>query len=581
MARTRSLFALSCLLFLSQNYLQAFRGLSTFIPRSQGVDGARDILSWIQYIQDEEGAGISGLLMLRPKYAHSFQANTITNYFMNNPTLAFSGSRVANRGSDDILADYFGLPSDYQSNVTLCPSISTTQFDISLYTKLWSCEYESWFQELYFFTQLPIVHATWNLNLQENVINAGSNFQPAGYMGKGDKRILRSQLVTDVKTSLQGTTTFGDMLEPLRYGKVNGALCCTDVADLTLELAWHIASYTQKHFELSAFLTIPTGTRPTGSFLFEPQIGNGHHWELGATASFYLPLRREREDNCSSFGIALYGRVGHLFASCQKRSFDLTPNGRGSRYMLLETIGTAVDDIVQIPAGSPLTQQYLGLLVPAVNVTTLDCSIKIGVQGEFAAVFVYENSCWQLDVGYNAWGRSNEILTSRQQFPSDRFGVKGDASLYGFVIGVPYYLGLNATQSMATLHAGQGTGNTNFANLNADNAAPAGGGLQQLVPADAAALNIPITAAGGSNPPILLTDANIDVLSALSPSALSNKLFVQGLLAFGENVCLQGHIGLGGELEFTTRTNKFFADTNNIAGGASQWGIWLWFDISY
>ena len=126
-------------------------------------------------------------------------------------------------------------------------------------------------------------------------------------------------------------------------------------SDVELALVWHAGSYSQgnaglvdgRHFCISGFLTLPTGTRTTAEYLFEPTIGNGHHWELGIEAYGYVPLPYQCNE-CETFALALSGRVGHLFAAKQKRSFDLT-NGRGSRYMLLETIGTSVDDIVQIP----------------------------------------------------------------------------------------------------------------------------------------------------------------------------------------------------------------------------------------
>ena len=44
-----------------------------------------------------------------PEYIHSFRADQIAEYFFGTPCLQISGSKVSERGCNDILADYFGL----------------------------------------------------------------------------------------------------------------------------------------------------------------------------------------------------------------------------------------------------------------------------------------------------------------------------------------------------------------------------------------------------------------------------------------------------------------------------------------
>src|SRR5207247_1989026 len=110
-----------------------------------------------------------------------------------------------------------------------------------------------------------------------------------------------------------------------------------------------------------------------------------------------------------------------------------------------------------------------------VDATTLDSKIKINVQAELAAKLVATCCNWNFEIGYNFWGRSQEKLICRDRLNHKFYGLKGDAQLYGFldIISPALSLPLNATQSQATLHAGQGQGNTtdNFVNNNADNAA--------------------------------------------------------------------------------------------------------------
>jgi hypothetical protein len=556
------------LLLLIVSSLHGFRGITTFVPRAQGVDSVSTMLSWMRYAQAENEQDAGALIALVPKYTHSIHPCAISTYLFNSTMVNITGSQVPDRSSLDILADYFGLPSDYQSVLSVNPFISSIQVDINGFFQLSVREHNSWYEELYFALHAPIVHSRFDLRLRENIVNDGVNFYPAGYMGKGDKRIARSQLTPDAKTYLQGEAVFGDMLEPLGFGKISGAHSLTDLADVELVFGWQGVSDKGLHIGLSAFVTVPTGNASRAEYLFEPFVGNGHHWGLGIGLIGYMPVWQACDGR--SYVVSWQARFGHLFESFQRRSFDLKNNGRGSRYMLLETIGPAVDNIVQIPAGTLLQQQYQGLLVPAINKTTLDCRISVDMQAEGVIALSIIRNCWCTDVGYNIWSRSKERIESRAQLQSEVFGLKGDASLYGFVPGgTSYYLALNATQHNATLQGGQGAGNANFANLNADNSTAAGNGLTQLTPADSIALGIPIDSAHGSNPPLLLTNADIDEASALVPHAMSHKIFVQGSYR-GQ----RGYIGIGTEIEFVTRDQ-------GVRAAASQWGVWIHAGISY
>ncbi len=82
-------------------------------------------------------------------------------------------------------------------------------------------------------------------------------------------------------------------------------------------------------FEVRA--AIPTGTLPTGEFLFEPVVGNGHHWELGAGFSGHI-LFWEDDDTDGTFGFYADANITHLFKNSQCRVFDLC-NRTDSRYM--------------------------------------------------------------------------------------------------------------------------------------------------------------------------------------------------------------------------------------------------------
>jgi hypothetical protein len=182
-------------------------------------------------------------------------------------------------------------------------------------------------------------------------------------------------------------------------------------------------------------------------------------------------------------------------------------------------------------------------------------------------------------LGYNFWANSKEKLHCRESFIENRFALKGDAQVYGFTSD-DNALALNATQSMATILAGQGAGNSNFRNVNADNQATASSSdaalnpVTQLNIADSVSLNIPRALVSGSNPAILLMDSDINVESGILPRALSHKVFGYMGYLWDNRDDFDPYLGVGISGEFAN-TNP----CNNAT--CSQWAIWVKGGIAY
>lgn len=553
--------------------LSGFAGYSQFVARTQGISGVYEVSEWMNYAQLCHFLHVSGTVSAHLSAECSFKADQIRDYIFGSPAITISGSRIAQRGANDILADYFGLPSDYQAIITSDPKIKNVALHLSSYFTLCSRERANRIDNLYLSIAAPLIYSRWDLDLKEEIIDEGKNFHPAGYIGKGTRRIERGSLAPDLITALKGKNVFGDMLDPLHYGKIDDSQSGTGIADVLVLIGWHTQFQKNRHASVFFRLGIPTGTRPSAEFLFEPQIGNNHHWEIGCGVSAYTQFWQSKNQE-SALALAFRASIAHLAATAQRRSFDLK-NGVGSRYMLLEAMGTPVDSDIQIPAGNPLKVQYQGLLLPAIHATTLNCRISVGYQADISCVFRLTKSAFDVDIGYNFWTRDKEKLVERDCLTADRYALKGDASLYGFSPGGLRFIGLNATQQEATLFAGQGAGNGNFANSNADNAVINGGGLQQLTAADAAALSIAVASSRGSNPPSLLDDSALNESSALSLHARIQSFFIQGTyspdLACGDRA-VYGAIGL--QINFASKNNGVFPVN-------SCWGAWLQGGISY
>lgn len=502
------------------------------------------------------------------QYDRSFRPKQIADFLFGGESMRFSGS-MADRQPGDILADYFGLPPSFSSKVHVSPRISDVVVDFNLFQA-----FDAKVPGLFIMFHVPIVHTKWNLNMKEAAINPGNAFYPAGYMS--EEQINASTLPQSVTQALQGRVTFGDMQDPLQYGKVMGRQESNRVAEVqgTIGYNYNKAWY---HAGVSFRFGAPTGTITNAEFLFEDIVGNRHHWDVGFGLSGHVNMWENKQAG-KCFAAYVDARISHLCTSKQKRSFDFKKNGPGSRYILLEQFDSPSQNLRiegQIPEN-----QYIGKLVPAINQTTFNTKLSIGVQADIVLKLAYQQDNFELDLGYNFWGISKEKMHWRDALVSDRFALKGDAQIYGFsstddAVVIP----LNATQSQSTLFGGQGDGNSNFQNLNADNQPAAatlldGTVLHQLNAQNSADLRIAQVQVQGSNPAILLQDSDINNDSGILPRAISNKAFIFFNYVWNNRDDWDPYVGFGISAEL--------ANTNPDHNSAdSQWAVWLKTGLAY
>jgi hypothetical protein len=446
---------------------------------------------------------------------------------------------------------------------------------------------------LYMRLHAPVAHTKWDLNLTECVQTEGTLDYPAGYMGA--ESIARKHLACDFKEAMTGRScnhldqqsmlTFGDMQDPLAFGRIQGRRIESRLSDVQVVVGHNTLNGPTYHAGLNAIFSFPAGNRPNPKYFFAPIIGNGHHWAVGAGFTSHK-LVWQSQDALDFTGFWLDANVLHLFADEQCRSYDLC-NNPGSRYTLLSIIAPVEQANVHVN-GVAIDQQYRSRLLPAINATTLRSKISMKAQVDVVAKWCLQYNGIQYDLGYNFWYRSAETLHRRSCLGSE-YGYKGDAQLYGFVsvasagFVVDQPLPLNVTQHGATLYGGQGAGNfvagVEFANKNADNPALAtdsnNNPLNQLNSADAASLTIAQQQISASNGPILVTDDMIDECSALNPKAVSHKIFGNiGYTWEQPNICVAPFLNFGVEVEW--RCGCF---QNNSA--ISQWGVWAKGGLSY
>lgn len=486
----------------------AFDGRSFFMPRPQGINAPRELTGSHRFTDRYKAPRFYGALAAMPGYNQSYHSDYIANALFGTDAFHISGSQVmsmngdATRGSCDLLADYFGLSSQFQSTVEFEPSIKNLSCDFSAYAG---------FHDWYIQVHAPLVLTHWNLNLSEVVTSSHNSTianYPADYMGTG----VVAPGATSFIEAMQGHTRFGHMQDPLRYGKICGGHHKTGLADIEAALGWNFINHEIGFFGVNLRMIIPTGNRPKSIYLFEPIVGNGHHW--GAGLGIRGRARLWEKDGNQEF--SFFGEINgtHLFNARQTRSFDYQDNGFFSRYMLLKEF----DD-----GGN-----YAGKLIPAINRTTFECSVRTALQVDFTAMFGYTYKRFVFDIGYNAWLRTKEQVDLECCQSLRPFGIKGVQNAIG-----------NNTQSTATI----------YGVLYADQAAYA-----------------------DTNPPVYV--GPVSTCSAESTSMLSNKFFTY----LGYNTEIKSkHIdpffGIGAEIEFEGFNDNSTVYLSNTT--MSQWGIWI------
>src|SRR6266404_3300011 len=210
--------------FLSTTALISFGEKTIFGIRSQGLDGALELAGWQQLIYKYDQDSNYGTIAAAAKYTRSIRPQEMADFLFGARKLRFSGSR-AERKPGDILADYFGLPVDFSSTVHFSPHISNTIIDLD-----WFQAFDGYCPGLFIMIHMPIVQTKWNLYMCENNISPGTAPFPAGYMSATN--IPATDLPHSVTQALQGKTIFGDMDEPLRYGKIFGVQTRSRIAEL-------------------------------------------------------------------------------------------------------------------------------------------------------------------------------------------------------------------------------------------------------------------------------------------------------------------------------------------------------------
>jgi len=503
----------------SDDFNQPLHGKTYLAPRSQSVNAARELVAWTRYINQSCKDDWYGAVAIVPEVNGSFRPERIAQYYWANDELVITGSQVAGRDNQtQILADYFGLPTTFQSRVGMKPTIIGGLIDIQVYLG---------YQDFYVRMHLPYAWTRWNFQLFEEVVpeSVPGPPYPALYM---DGPAVPAPAVSFTQ-AIAGELKWGQVTQPLANGLINGPHHAASLAEAQIAVGYNFYNDAFGHAGLNIRGSIPAGTRSDGILLFQPIIGNGHHYELGFGFTGHALLWEQDGEQT----ICIYSDINitHLFASRQRRSFDLIDpafpennlyQGFGTRYILAKIFN---------PAGD-----YTGVSTPVINITTLDCDVSVAIQIDAVIMASYADPDYTFDLGYNVWFRSREMISNRQPIAHNTYALKGIQNTNLTLITLS-----NATQSTATIYGD---------------------------------LLINQAADEDLNSPVFFNDNLIDDSSAEATRGFTHKVF--GNFSYnwiGCSTWASPFLGIGGQIEFEglNPRHQIKANKNSI----SQWAFWI------
>ena len=184
-----------CIAALCATSVVSATTIAYLAPRSQGINGARELVGWQLLINRWDACGYYGCFSVTPEYEQTFRSHRITealfcDALVSDATteasngslctngftvdenccrkLLIQGSAVTGRNDRALLANYFNMSPFFSSEITFKPKVQNIIVDFNYYQGL-----DAWAAGLYFRIHAPLVNTRWNLHYCENIIDDG------------------------------------------------------------------------------------------------------------------------------------------------------------------------------------------------------------------------------------------------------------------------------------------------------------------------------------------------------------------------------------------------------------------------
>ncbi len=576
-------------------------GMADVVPyisiRSQGFNAPRELVGWQSLINRYDMDCVYGAFSITPEFTRTFNSYRLAQALFSNAlectgcdnrcsTFLVQGTKVANRDTKALMAENFYLPTDFSSEVTIQPRVENFLVDFNFYLGL-----DEWCDGLYFRVHTPICHTRWNLEFCENIIAPGVlNYDPGYFNGTlegiypNEYGINRGTMLNSFEDYIVDNRAINGVPD-VTFNSLNNAriskcpLTKTRLAEVTAAFGWNFINRENGTLGISVRAAAPTGNRPEACFLFEPIVGNGHHWELGGGVNSRWCMWRAA-DECDDLSFYFDANVTHLFKTRQCRTFDLKCQPL-SRYMLAMKFK---NDVQNLLAGNVLATaitpnaQFASEYIPVANLTTIPVDVSAALQADLVFKFAYTHANFQFDIGYDFWARTCLKIHPRGNccqgvFSENTWALKGDAFMFGFnedntnpnLLLADTGTALSSTENKATVFGGtnqwpigidglawnQNPGIDNSVAAWNNAVAPVSQGLFTKISGDATPTQVQT-----SLQPLFIKETDFDIDGA-STRGMSHKVFTHFGYIWKERQEWQPFLGLGAEVEWGQHDDRF------------------------
>ena len=460
----------------------------TFTPRSQGCNELRNLAgmsAFNQYSIPQNDLVWYGNFSVGAEFNQSFFNDEIAASLFGNDIdcgscdhISIEGSQVSSRLNNAWLADNLYLGCNYTGGFFFNPTIRNFIVNPHFYLGL-----DPFIENAYIQVNCPLTLTQWKTNFRTSDESPNRTACREGYFTPdGSETMLAS--CTDYFCGKVPTSNSSVIFQPLRFAKMKKDHTTKwGLADFHLEIGYSIIKNEKADFGLFAQLVAPTGNSRKATYVLNPVVGNGGHWEAGGGFfAHYLFYENESKELTAGFYSTL--NMTHIFNAFEERTFDLTsrPN---SRYMLASKFSSIIDDNLSgsnLPDTSSPTlvsvtnpsAQFTNEYSPVANLTSFEIKVKNAIQVDLNAYFNIIFEKFSFDFGYNFWTRSCDQFgdkripecPSSDQAPlidmsqSNVWALKGDANMFGFAtlnaggLSVDEAVPLSPSQFNATIHSG-------------------------------------------------------------------------------------------------------------------------------
>ncbi len=188
-----------------------------------------------------------------------------------------------------------------------------------------------------------------------------------------------------------------------KHGRIPHKKCHKwGVADIELKIGYNSFNCTTCNMNSYIGMVFPTGNRVRSRTVFEPIVGNNHHFGVSFGSSLAFDMWHK---GCYTVKMYIDGDTRYLMSNHQMRSFDLVGKPWGRYMETYKNSNAAAEAFNTLNANSGTS---------GINIFTrcVRVSPHFSTNSTTCLVLSKDADCrsWQLEVGYNFFARQSEVL---------------------------------------------------------------------------------------------------------------------------------------------------------------------------